>query len=521
MAGADLIPHRVALARQFGLQREVDPRDAVEAVRSLRAWSDGFGADAVIVCAGSASSAPTRLALELARDRGRVIVVGSSGLSLERAPLYRKELVFRVSRSYGPGRYDPSYEEEGRDYPVGFVRWTENRNFGAFLSLLESGAIDVTPLLSSHFPVERAADAYASLKAGDDAPLTAVLDYDVTDPRLDREPVHRVVLRESASPRKAELRIGLIGCGAFARSQILPALRSLPGLRIHAVAAATGVSAANVGRLVKAAYSTTDFEEILGDSEIDALVIATRHGLHHPIALAAARSGKPFHVEKPLAIHCEEAREIVAAVAESGVPSCVGFNRRSAPFVQSLKTWLAKRSGPVDILIRVNASPLPADHWTLDPREGGGRLVGEGCHFLDLAAFLAGSSGRVVAAASTGLRASPDAEGDLTIVMNLSDGSRATICYGSMGHRALPKERVEVSWDGHSVVIDDFKRLECHGVGRSRRVRVQDKGIPSHFANFVAALRGQADLVAPVTAGLDVAERIEEARALLAGQDRT
>ncbi len=382
--------------------------------------------------------------------------------------------------------------------------------------------MDVTPLLGTRFPIERAAEAYAVLKAGEDAPLTAVLDYDISDSKIESAPVRQVALREFVSPRKNELRIGLIGCGAFARSQILPALRSLRGLQIHAVAAATGVSSANVGRLVDATYSTTDFEQILGDSEIDAVVIATRHDLHYPIALAAAKAGKPFHVEKPLAIRCEEAREIVTAVADSGIPACVGFNRRSAPFVQLLTAWLVERSGPVDILIRVNAGALPRTHWALDPDEGGGRLVGEGCHFLDLAAFLAGSPGRVVAASSTGLHAVGDIEGNLTIVMSFPDGSRATICYGSLGHRELPKERIEVSWDGRSVVIDDFRKLECHGVGRDRKMRVQDKGITPHFQNFASALRGEAILVAPVApvapvaVGLDVAERIEEVRALLA-----
>lgn len=512
IAGADLIPSRVDLAAPLGMQLALNAGDPLDAARMLDDWTDGVGADAVLVCAASESSIPTRLALDLARDRGKVIVVGSSGLELERAPLFNKELLFRVSRSYGPGRYDPKYEDQGHDYPIAFVRWTENRNFSAFLSLLDSGAIDVSSLIQTRFPFAAAIDAYAAVKAGRDAPLTAILDYGVSHADLEPEPGRHIPLRASETAAKQSIRVGLIGCGGFTRSQIIPALNQQSGVSIYAIGAATGVSAANVGRLVKAAYCTTDWEDLIEDPEVDAIVIATRHGLHYPMALAAAKAGKPFHVEKPLAIESHHAQEIAEAALIARIPASIGFNRRSAPFVSILKQWLVNRVGPADVLIRVNANPLPADHWTLDPQEGGGRLVGEGCHFLDLAAYLVGDPGSVVAAATTRGDGTLDIEGNLSVIMQFADGSRATVCYGSCGNSGLPKERIEVAWDGKSVVIDDFIRMECHGIGKSQKLRAQDKGIVLHFTNFISALRGTADLVAPITAGVDVAMRIKETR---------
>ena len=511
VAGCDLREERVALARTLGLELALDAGDGAGAERSLRESTDGVGADAALVCAASSSSEPTRLGMRLARDRGAVILVGAAGLELEREPLFRKELEFRVSRSYGPGRYDPAYEDAGIDYPVGYVRWTENRNFVAFLQALASGAIDVGPLLTRRFPIAAAAEAYAELGRGGDAPLTALFDY-APDAAQEAAP-SRLVLRRAPAATPGTLRIGLVGCGSFARAMIVPALRAQAGVKIAAVAAATGVSAANVSRLVDADYATTEYEKILADPSIDAVVISTRHGLHHPMALAAARAGKPFHVEKPLALTTAQCREIVDAVAAAGVPAVVGFNRRSAPFVQALRGWMADRSGPAQILIRVNAGALPPGHWAVDPQQGGGRLVGEGCHFIDLAAFVAGAPGRVVGATVVPAARGEDPEGSTTLLIAYPDGSRATVVYGSAGHRALPKERVEVSWDGRSVVIDDFVRLEAHGVGGARKLRAADKGVGAHFANFVDVLRGRADATAPVQAGLDVAERIDEARA--------
>lgn len=515
VAGCDLRSDRVALARQLGLELALDASEAAAAERSLRDWTNGFGADAALICAASESSAPTRLGMQLVRDRGAVILVGAAGLELEREPLFRKEVAFRVSRSYGPGRYDPAYEDEGADYPIGYVRWTENRNFSAFLHTLASGAVDVSPLLAHRHPVEDVAGVYAALSGRGDAPLTALLDYASTTAVATAAP-ERTVRYKPADSSSGVLRVGLIGCGSFARSMILPALRAESGVRIAAVAAATGLSASNVSRLVGADYSTTEYERILADPSIDAVVISTRHDLHHPMALAAARAGKPFHVEKPLALTTAQCREIVEAVGAAGVPAVVGFNRRSAPFVQAVCGWLADRTAPVQILIRVNAGSLPPGHWAIDARQGGGRLVGECCHFIDLAAFLAGAPGRVVGATLVPAASGEDPEGNATLVLAYPDGSRAVIVYGGSGHRGLPKERIEISWSGRSVVIDDFVRLEAFGVGAPRKLRAADKGIGVHFANFIGVLRGKERPTAPVEAGLDVAERIDEARTFFA-----
>ncbi len=518
VAGGDPVASRVELARRAGLDAAIDVTDVAGARSAIQQFTGGIGADAVLVCAGGGSSQPTALAAELCRDRGRVVVVGAAGLELDRSIFYRKELSLRVSRSYGPGRYDPHYEEHGQDYPVGYVRWTENRNFSAFLSLLERGAIDLAPLLTTRFTIADAPAAYAALKRGPDAPLTAVLDYPLAPQGapLDAAPSRQIQLR-SPVRREHELRVGLVGCGSFARGQIIPVLRRAKGVRITAVCASSGASAANVARLVEAETCTTDYMDLLSDEHIDAVVIATRHDLHHPVAVAAAKAGKPFHVEKPLALSTADAAEIVAAVQKAGIPAVVGFNRRSAPFIVDLHGWLSRRAGPAQILIRINASAVPADHWTLDPVQGGGRLVGEGCHFLDLAAWLGGSGARVIAAAALPGRDVADQEGNLTIVMRFADGSLATVQYGSRGHSGLPKERIEVAWDGCSVVIDDFRRMDTYGIGGSRSLRTQDKGVHDHLANFLDAVRGCGDVRAPVTAGLDAAERIDEIRALLRG----
>ncbi|MCZ7618464.1 MAG: bi-domain-containing oxidoreductase [Myxococcota bacterium] len=520
VAGGDPVASRVELARRASLDAAIDVTDVAGARSAIQQFTGGIGADAVLVCAGGGSSKPTALAAELCRDRGRVVVIGAAGLELDRSVFYRKELSLQVSRSYGPGRYDPSYEDRGQDYPVGYVRWTENRNFSAFLSLLERGAIDVAPLLSTRFAIADAPAAYAALKRGPDAPLTAVLDYpvDLQSAPLDVAPTRQIRLR---APKRSdrELRLGLVGCGAFARAQIIPALRRAKGVRIAAVCASSGASAANVARLVDAELCTTDHMDLLSDETIDAVVIATRHDLHHAMAMAAAVAGKPFHVEKPLALTTAEAAEIVTEVQKAGIPAVVGFNRRSAPFIVELRDWLSRRAGPAQILIRVNANPVPADHWTLDPVQGGGRLVGEGCHFLDLAAWLGGSAGRVIAASALPGNDPADQESNLTSVLRFADGSLATVQYGSRGHSGLPKERIEVAWDGCCAVIDDFRRMETYGIGRSRSLRTQDKGVYDHLANFLDAVRGSADVRTPVTAGLDAAERIDEIRALLRGGD--
>ena len=486
VVGIDVDPAAVELAARagaVGLDRDDPGLEAAVADATA-----GSGLDAVIVCtAGSAD--PLALAAILARARGRLVVVGDVPIELDRALMYEKELELRLSRSYGPGRYDRDYEEHGRDLPAEYVRWTEQRNLQAFVELAATARIDPTELTTHRFPVDEAAAAYDVVlgESGGPRAFGVLLEYE-EEPTEAPAPVRpRRVTAPAGAPR-----IGLIGAGAFARATLLPALRDA-GAGFEAVASTGGLSAADVARRFGFAR-VAQAEEILADDSIDAVVVVTRHASHAQYAAAALRAGKHVFVEKPLALSRDELALVESALAESDRVLAVGFNRRFAPLTHALAERLRGAAGSV-VLVRVNAGPLAPEHWLHDPADGGGRLLGEGCHFVDLVIQLAEAD-----PVSAYAVASPQPERPLECsdsfagVLRFANDTVGTLVYSGGGDPSLPKERVEVLGGGLAGVIDDFRRLEVHqGGSRTLRRMRQDKGHRAEVAAFLAAVRGEVE----------------------------
>ena len=489
VTGIDTDPRKVELARSVGLSagftKIESPRQVIDQL------TDGIGYDAVIITASTRSREPVDLAAKLSRERGKVVIVGDVRMELERKPFYEKELTLLLSRSYGPGRYDRQYEEEGKDYPVGYVRWTENRNMQSFVELLRAGSVDVGALVTHRFPIEEALGAYEIVEDKSGKPVIGVvLEYGdgpcAESPRQDRAIVRP---RDSST-----LGVGVIGVGAFARSTLLPLLSQQGNVQLVGVAAATGPSSADAARRFDAAYCTTDYHEILDDDDIAAIIVATRHDLHAHLVMEAVRRGKAVFVEKPLALNEDELQALVSVVEELRGQVMVGFNRRHAPMVQMMQQHFGAAHGPMVMSFRVNAGTLADDHWTNDPAEGGGRVRGEVCHFVDLAAHLAGH--RPVRVAASKISTPQRIDENIVATVDLADGSSAGIFYTALGDAAYGKERFEVFCDGKVAVIDDFQRVELIGSGRSKRYKRgrHDKGHRQEMAHFFHALQHGRDL---------------------------
>lgn len=483
--GIDPDPSRRELAHSLGVEIAVAPPMAPLAAEG---FSRGRGVDAVLVCAATTSSAPLRQAAQISRKRGRIVLVGVTGMELERGEFYDKELSFQVSCSYGPGRYDPAYEVAGQDYPIGFVRWTEGRNLEAVLDMLAAGRVDVAPLISHRFPVAEAEAAYA-LVAGDEPSLGVMLDYPDAG---DAQPSPPAAIRLGEPPVAAGHRgLGVIGAGAFASATLIPAFRAA-GAELVSVASSGGVSGLSVARRFGFAEVTTEVDRLFDDDRISAVVIATRHESHARLTAAALGAGKHVFVEKPLALTADELVAIRAARADAfaagrGRLLAVGFNRRFAPLVVKMKELLAAVPGPKAMTMTVNAGALPRGHWAADPVEGGGRIIGEVCHFVDLLRHLADAP----IAEYDIMRLAADPPDTATVRLGFADGSIGTIHYFTNGNRRLAKERLEVFAAGRVLQIDNFRTLRGYGwpgFSRQRRTR-QDKG---HRACARAFLRAVA-----------------------------
>jgi len=483
VVGIDLVESLVEKARQL---RSVDVAYNRDALECLGIPASAADCDAVIVTAATRSADPIELAAKLLRDRGRVVVVGDARVDVPRAPYYEREIDIRFSRSYGPGRYDREYEERGLDYPIGYVRWTEQRNMAAFLDLVAQGRIDVAGLITGRMPVEQAAEAYERLLVGADSPLGIVLDYDTV------ETVDATITATESAAMTSNPRVNLIGAGSFAQRILIPNLVRQSGLTIGVVASAKGLTAkAAADRFGFAAVATP--EEAVSDPDADLVAIATRHGSHAALAEAALRAGKAVFVEKPPCLTGQELEALRLARAQSGRPLLVGFNRRHAPFAIALRDQVREPGTPIELLYRVSAEPLAPEHWLNDPEDGGGRLVGEGCHFIDFARWVIGtrpvSVTCVAAAPASGSIASAQR---FVVAINFADGSVATILYGVGGSHATPKEYVEAHSGGRSAFVDDYRTLTTYDRRgrRARRAAKQDKGHAAQFGALAHVLDG-------------------------------
>jgi len=478
----DLSPQRVERAKEFGAHLAITANDPT-LMSSIKEFSR-YGVDAAILTAATDSAEPAEMAAKILRDRGRIIVVGAVGMGVSRSNMYMKELSLGLSRSYGPGRYDPQYEEGGIDYPIGYVRWTERRNMEAFLDLLATGKIDVTGLLERQYPIDEGGKAYADLKTGI---YTAILKYTDTSvlPQKMAAPV-----AASRPPISDEVRVGCIGAGSFASSVIIPGLQSIKGVRLQSVGTISGAGAASAQRVFK--FQTAEQPSaLLRDPDIDSVFVLTRHDTHAPYIAQALQAGKPVFVEKPLAVdraQLAKLQEVYALELEAGRAPfvMVGFNRRFAPFTEKIRQFFTGRREPMFVQARINAGYFPRDHWV---HAHGGRIVGEFCHFLDWARSVIGSP--IESVAATGL---PDgtqyASDNVAVTLKFADGSVANLLYLANGDRSIAKEFFEVFCQGGIARLDDFRTLELARNGKVQRFKsMQDKGHRRELQATIDAIR--------------------------------
>jgi predicted dehydrogenase/threonine dehydrogenase-like Zn-dependent dehydrogenase len=494
VVAVDLDPAKVALARAHGADLGVlRGEDVAGAVNQFTA---GCGVDAVIITAAAETNDPTELAGEIARDRAVVSMVGAVKMDVPRKVYYEKELQLRLSRSYGPGRYDASYEERGVDYPIGYVRWTERRNMAEFLRLVAAQAVTLDRLITHRFDINDAARAYDIITGKDRQPFLGVLlTYAQTSsaPSLVVPLVSKRAARRGAGGIRLGVNLGVIGAGNFAKSVLLPRLAKLEGVTLAGIATATGRNAKAVGEQYGFGFATTDYRALLARDEVNTVLIATRHDTHARFAAEAVRAGKAVYVEKPLAISEEGLREVAEAVAASEGRVMVGFNRRFSELAEQLKRAFASEGGrrePLAVTYRVNAGEVPKESW-IQGEEGGGRVVGEVCHFVDFLQFLTDSDPVEVFA-----YASEAGSDTLSVVVKFADGSIGNINYFATGDRSFPKERIEVYGGGRVAVLDDFRTLEVWAGGRRKVTKrlAPDKGFDRELAAFAAAVQAGGEM---------------------------
>ncbi|MGW3419630.1 bi-domain-containing oxidoreductase [Streptomyces phaeochromogenes] len=523
VVGVDPDPARCELAESVGAAACGDPSSAaVEA--AVAELTGGHGVDQVYLAAGGGSNQPVELAARLARDRGRVVDIGKCRLDLPWNAYYEKELDVRFSRSYGPGRYDPSYELEGRDYPIGYVRWTERRNLACFLDLLARGRVDVEPLVSHIADFDDAVETYQSLKDGDLKAVAVLFRYpepaeelgesaapEVSVPEVRRGGTTVVPARSATAP----VRLAFVGAGNYATSMLLPHLAQRDGVELSTVVTTTALSAANAKRKFGFAEATTDLDAVLGDKSIDAVFVVTRHSSHAELTRQALLAGKTVFVEKPLALTEDELAGVLAAVEESGNDRLqVGFNRRFAPLLQEARERFGARTGPASLRYLVNAGKLQHGSWYLQQGAEGSRFAGEGGHFIDTASWLLDADPVSVYAT-----AAPGNE-DLQVVLRYPDGSTATISYVTTGPAGFPKETLDLVADGKVLRLDDFVRASVYARKRwvsSRLPKARDKGQNAELAAFIKAVRTGGPMPVPLESLVATTVATFAVRAGLAG----
>ena len=482
--GIDFNSDRCKLAREFGAET-VDLSKGEDPVAAGQSFSRGRGVDGVLIAASTKSNDPVRQGAMMCRKRGKIVLVGVTGLELSRADFYEKELSFQVSCSYGPGRYDPEYEEKGRDYPVGFVRWTEQRNFEAFLDVLSAGQVNVDPIITHRIDFENALDAYQVVN--ENAGLGIVLQYPVSEENKHTATGQLIELKEHKSAAVNQVVLGLIGSGSYSGQVLIPALAQTTA-RLKGIVSEKGVTGTHHGMRNGFEYSSTRIDDVLEDEDINLIVISTRHDSHSDLLCRALRAGKNVFVEKPLCLNEEELHNIIELNKDSSIKGTVtvGFNRRFAPQVEKMCDLLAGALEPKAMVMTVNAGHIPTDHWTQDPEIGGGRIIGEACHFIDLLRFLAEASIKTVSCVFLD-QAKKDT---VSIQLSFEDGSIGTINYFSNGNKSIPKERLEVFCAGRVLQLDNFRRLTGHGWKGFSKMNLwrQDKGHAAEMNALIGAI---------------------------------
>ena len=500
--GIDFDKDKLEMAKEFGAE-VVNLSAGQDPIQVANLYSRGRGVDAVLVTAATKSSEPIHQAALMSRKRGRIVLVGVTGLDLSRDDFFKKELTFQVSASYGPGRYDPNYEEKGQDYPIGFVRWTEQRNFEAVLDMMADGSLDVKPLISHRFTIDDAEEAYGLISGGSPS-LGILLEY----PGIKINKESQVVYLKSYSNSNdsiKEPRLSFIGSGNYATSSLIPAFKK-SGANLICVASSNGVSGMHAGRKFGFEKTTTDSDSIIEDSKTDAVIITTRHNSHANLVIKALDSGKHVFVEKPLCLNLEELDKIKAVYDKSEIKPIlmVGFNRRFSPHVLQIKKLLLGNSGPKSFIFNINAGNIDEEHWTQDKQIGGGRIIGEACHFIDLLRFLADSPIEKWNKSSM-ISASNDT---VSIGLQFKDGSIGAINYFANGPKSLPKERLEVFSQGRVLQLDNFRKLKGFSWPNFTKMNLwkQNKGQGNCAVAFIDAIKGKSMSPIPIEEVFEIAK---------------
>jgi len=482
--GFDYDPVKVALAKQKGITA-INPAEGTDQVKFVDSFTQGIGADGVIITASNKSNEIISQSAKMCRKRGRIVLVGVIGLDISRADFYEKEISFQVSCSYGPGRYDESYEQNGNDYPIGYVRWTEKRNFEAILQALSTKALDVTPLITERVSISDYQQVYGDMK--NSKSIASILVYDQT-----KTPVKTVTVEEKSFSGKKGV-IGIIGAGNFTSSTLMPQLKKL-NANVKYIASSGGLSSTTMAKRFGIAKSTTDYREILTDPEVDLVMITTKHNAHAAQVIECLQAGKSVFVEKPLALTRAELAAITAEYNKQEVALSVGFNRRFAPLATKMKAALGNDQTPKNIIATMNAGFIPADVWVHDMQVGGGRILGEACHYIDLCTYFADS--KVTAVCMNAMGVNPQENTDnASILLKYKNGTNAVVNYFGNGSKAYSKERIEVYAQERTMVMDNWRKLKMYGFKGGNSSSKQDKG---HFTQFEALIKQQKEGGAPI-----------------------
>jgi predicted dehydrogenase len=494
---SDIAADKLALARSFGADDVVLPEALNDAALAL---TGGQGVDAVIIAASTKDNTPVETAAQICRRKGRVVVLGAVGMDLPREPFYLKELELRLSTSYGPGRYDPEYEEQGHDYPYGYVRWTEGRNMSAFLWLLREGKVNVRALTTHRFPIENAGAAYQLMMEGAEPYLGILLSYaELAAERSPRVAAPVAVTGAAAGTGGGKAVIGLIGAGNHVRDMLVPHLRDKPEASLRWVCTSNGMNANAIGERFGIPSRTADYRDVLADPSVNAVVIGTRHDTHASLVIETLAAGKNVFVEKPLCLSEEELGEVSSAYAtagQRGLRLAVGFNRRYSEHGRQAREFFAGHREPLVMMYRVNAGAIPPGHWAQDMAAGGGRIIGEGCHFIDYMQFVCGAPPTTVRGLGVARHSSGITEDQCVITLGFEDGSIGTLIYAAGGDKTLAKERFEAFGAGKALVMDDFLSTEFFAGGKSRRFRSgkRDKGFAQEMGQFLREVTRGGDV---------------------------
>ena len=485
--GIDFDKNKLDLASSWGITTiNASENDVVKTIDSL---TNNNGADGVLITASAQTDSIISESAQMCRKRGRIVLVGVVGLNINRSDFYDKEISFQVSCSYGPGRYDGNYEEKGLDYPIGFVRWTEKRNFEAILSALSNKSLIVSELITERVDLEDYSQIYDNLsKKG---AIASIINYNSVTEDIQSSKVE--INKSLAKPSSGT--IGIIGAGNFTSAMIVPTLSKLDA-KIKYIASSNGLSGTLLAKKYAIGYSTSSYSEILKDSEIDAVIITTRHNQHAKQVVESLNSKKHVFVEKPLAINLEDLDNILRCKSNINQTITVGFNRRFSPFSQAAKEALGSNPGPINVIATMNAGEIPLEHWTQDMEQGGGRIIGEACHYIDLISYFTSSKVKSVLLAANGINPSENTD-NASILLKYENGSLGVINYFSNGSKSYPKERIEIFQSGKNMIIDNFKQIQLFGYSKKGFKKSQDKGHSNQFRNWLDMIQKGGDSIIP------------------------